>query len=107
LTTFLTVLLSVVLSFGRVRGADLSQQIESMRQQREELGARTMPGITPEELANLLDSGLDPNEISYLCFTRWRFRRGDLNEGICLPNQLMSRSLALAGPGTRNKTQVV
>lgn len=52
-----------------------------------------MPGITPEELANLLDSGLDSNEISYLCFMRWRFRRGDLNEGLTLGNQLASNSL--------------
>ena len=67
--------------------------IESLREQRENLGAHAMPGITPEELANLLDSGLDPNEISYLCFMRWRYRRGELNEGICLPNQLSTRGM--------------
>ncbi|HET7036817.1 MAG TPA: hypothetical protein VFI42_14115 [Thermomicrobiaceae bacterium] len=41
-----------------------------------------MPGITPAELANLLDAGLEPHQISYLCFTRWRHRCGELNEGL-------------------------
>lgn len=59
-----------------------------------------MPGITPAELANLLDSGLEPNQISYLCFTRWRFRRGELTEGMRSSSRF-SLTTSIPGPASR------
>lgn len=76
------------LIFGFSPSLRTDRQSEQARESRDPHGEQEMHGMTAQELVNLLDSGLTPNEISYLCFTRWRFRRGELNDGICITPQV-------------------
>ena len=85
---WLTWRLALVVDRTGIGGA---ARLDGAREQRADQGTKIMPGITPPELANLLDAGLEPHQISYLCFMRWRFRRGELNEG-----KRVSKALTMA-----------